>query len=142
MTLDLGLAARLIAGIRTETARHSGCREWDTPGIAKALQATEGPPGAVLAAAALAAEDANLRAPSAAAFKAHWPVQASAPPKASHDIPCPEHIGERMPCRRCTEGTRPPRPEELAAMRQTAKEAAEYHREMQRLAEERKAAKG
>lgn len=142
MTLDPGLAARLIAGIRTETARHSGCREWDTPGIAKALQATEGPPGAVLAAAAIAAEDPTLDKPSATAFKARWHSKASAPPKVSHNIPCPEHPGHVMPCRRCTEGTRPPTPEELAEMRATAKKAAEYHAEMQRLAEQRKAVKG
>lgn len=55
---------------------------------------------------------------------------------------CPEHLGEYHPCHRCKAEKRPPRPEELAAMRQTAKEAAEYHREMQRLAEERKAARG
>lgn len=123
MTFDPGLAARLIAGIRTETARHSGCREWDTPGIAKALQATEGPPGAVLAAAALAAEDANLRAPSAAAFKAHWPAKASAPPRVSHDIPCPDHPGLVQPCGLCREGKRPPTPDELVTIRQTLAEA-------------------
>ena len=140
MSLDLGLAARVIAGIRTETARRTGCPEWDTPGIAKAISATIGPPGAVLASAALAAEDATLRAPSAAAFTAHWAVKASAPPRVSNDIPCPEHTGQTMPCPRCREGVRPPTPEELAEMRAITKKAAEYHSEMQRLAEQRKAA--
>jgi hypothetical protein len=71
MTLDPGLAARLLAGIRTETARRTGCREWDPAGISAALIATEGPPGAVLAAAALAAETAALDKPSPAAFRNH-----------------------------------------------------------------------
>ena len=100
MTLDLGLAARLIVGIRTQTAQRTGCPEWDTAGIAAALRATDGPPGAVLASAALAAEDPTLKLPSAAGFKAHWPKNASAPARIPNDVPCPEHRLS-MPCRAC-----------------------------------------
>ena len=131
MTLDPGLAARLLAGIRTHTAQRTGCPEWDTPGIAKALIATEGPPGAVLAAAALAAEDATLRAPSAAAFKAHWPTKASAPPRVSNNIPCPEHTGQTMPCPKCRDTVRPPTPDELAEIREA------YQAKVRELREER-----
>lgn len=98
MTLDLGLAARVITGIRTVTAQHTGCVEWETPGVAAALRSTEGPPGAVLAAAALAAEDASLRFPTEAGFRAHWPKNASAPPKANHNVPCVDHPTHDMPC--------------------------------------------
>ena len=100
--LDLGLAARVIAGVRTSTASEHGCRAWDTPGIAAALAATGGDPGPALAAAALAASDPALRLPTAAAFRAHWPVNAaSAPPAPPNRTPCHEHPAEDAPCRLC-----------------------------------------
>ena len=100
--LDLGLAARVIAGVRTSTASEHGCPTWDTPGIAAALTATGGDPGPALAAAALAASDPALRLPSAAAFRAHWPVNAaSAPPAPPNRTPCHEHPAEDAPCRLC-----------------------------------------
>lgn len=134
MNLDIGLAARVVAGIRTETAQRTGCREWDTPGIAKALRETEGSPGAVLAAACLAAEDAKLERPSAAGFRVCWPVNAATQPKVSHNVPCPDHPGRVMPCDLCREGKRPPTPDELAAARDAARAAHEaYHARMQQL---------
>ena len=74
----------------------------------------------------------------------HWlrPDGKATPRKGDHDIPCPDHTGHVQPCDRCKEGKRPPSPEELAEMRATAKKAVEYHAEMQRLQEQRKAAKG
>ena len=142
MNLDIGLAARVVAGIRSEVARRTGCKEWDTAGIAKALRETEGSPGDVLAAACLAAEDHKLERPSAAGFRICWPVNEVTQPKVSHDIPCPEHTGQTMPCPRCKADVRPPTEEEMAALMTKAKEAREYHAEMQRLQEQRKAAKG
>ncbi|GGL27552.1 hypothetical protein H9L10_03635 [Phycicoccus endophyticus] len=90
-TLDLGLAARLIAGIRTETARHTGCHEWDAPGVAAALRATQGSPGSVLAAAALAAEDPSLRTPTEKALLRHWPKNAASEARYTAATPCPDH---------------------------------------------------
>ena len=99
MTLDIGLAARLIADIRTATP---GASEWDTAGIAAALREVGGTPGASFAAAALAAEDASLSKPTAVAFRNHWPKNAGVePPRVSHNIPCPEHPLSVMPCPQC-----------------------------------------
>lgn len=100
MTLHLGAAVAVIASLRTELARTTGCQEWDNPGIRTALIATEGAPADVLAAACLSAGDATLRLPSEAAFRAHWPKNASAPPRISYDVACPEH-SLTMPCRAC-----------------------------------------
>ena len=99
MTLDLGLASRLIAGIRSATP---GCTNWDTPGIAAALREVGGTPGAALAAAALAAEDASLTKPSATAFRHHWPKNAGVEqPRASMHVRCPEHPLNVHPCSQC-----------------------------------------
>lgn len=74
MIVNLGAAVNVIHGIRTHHAQTTGCPTWDEAGIRAALTGCEGTPGSVLAAAALAAEDANLRAPSASALRHHWPV--------------------------------------------------------------------
>ena len=97
--VNLGAAVNVIHGIRTHHAQTTGCPTWDEPGIRAALTACEGTPGSVLAAAALAAEDTNLRAPSVAAFRHHWPVNAtSTPPRHSLDVACIDHPQHDMPC--------------------------------------------
>ena len=102
MMVNLGAAVNVIHGIRTHHAQTTGCPTWDEAGIRAALTACEGSPGSVLAAAALAAEDTNLRAPSVPAFRHHWPVNASStPPRRSANTPCPEHPGHDMPCAEC-----------------------------------------
>jgi hypothetical protein len=100
MTLHLGAAVAHIASIRTDTAQRTGCPEWDLPGIRAALIATEGAPADVSAAACLAAGDPGLRLPSEGGFRAHWPKNASAQPRVSMDVPCPEHALS-MPCKAC-----------------------------------------
>ena len=101
MSLHFGAAAAAVASIRTHTAQRTGCPQWDAAGIAKALQATQGAPGDVLAAAALAAADPKLRLPSESGFRNHWPKNASAEPRVSYNVPCPEHPGHDMPCAEC-----------------------------------------
>jgi len=97
--VNLGAAVNVIHGIRTHHAQATGCPTWDEPGIRAALTACEGSPGSVLAAAALAAEDTNLRAPSVPAFRHHWPVNAtSTPPRHSLDVACIDHPQHDMPC--------------------------------------------
>ena len=87
MMVNIGAAVNVIHGIRTHHAQTTGCPTWDEPGIRAALTGCEGSPGSVLAAAALAAEDTNLRAPSVAAFRHHWSVNAtSTPPRHSLDV--------------------------------------------------------
>jgi hypothetical protein len=99
MILDVGLAVRLVVSVRSHAAQTHGCPEWEGPGVQAALIATEGAPGIVLAAALIAAEDATLRLPSAGAFRAHWPKNATAtPPPPSHNVPCPDHPEHDMPC--------------------------------------------
>ena len=99
MIVNLGAAVNVIHGIRTHHAQTTGCHTWDEAGIRAALTACEGTPGSVLAAAALAAEDTNLRAPSVAAFRHHWPVNAtSTPPRHSFDVACIDHPQHDMPC--------------------------------------------
>lgn len=99
MILDLGLAVRLVVSVRSSMAQVKGCPEWEGPGVQAALIGTEGSPGAVLAAALLAAEDASLRLPSVNAFKAHWPKNAGvAPPAISHNVRCIDHPTHDMPC--------------------------------------------
>ena len=100
MTLHLGAAVAHIASIRTELAQRTGCVEWDLGGIRAALIATEGNPADVSAAACLAAGDPTLRLPSEGGFRNHWPKNASAPPRISMDVPCPEHALS-MPCKAC-----------------------------------------
>ena len=123
--LDLGLAARVIAGVRARTASEHGCPTWDTPGIAAALTATGGDPGPALAAAALAASDPALRLPSAAAFRAHWPERdgtTTAPPT-SHNTPCPDHPEQVMPCQQCRAENPPASPETVKAALDAARAA-------------------
>ena len=106
MTPDIGLAAHLIAGIRSLTP---GAPAWDTAGIAHALREVGGTPGAAFAAAALAAEDASLAKPSAAAFRTHWPKNAGvAEPRQSMNVHCPEHPLSVHPCPQCAAKRTPP----------------------------------
>lgn len=122
--LDLGLAARVIAGVRTRTASEHGCPTWDTPGVAAALTATGGDPGMVLAAAALAASDPALRLPSAAAFRAHWPVNApTGPPAPPNRVRCHEHPEQVMPCQQCRTENPPASPETVKAALDAARAA-------------------
>ena len=97
MSLHVGAASAAIASIRTCTAQRTGCTTWDAAGIRAALIATEGAPGDVLAAAALAASDPGLKLPSANGFRAHWPKNATAEPRQRHTQPCPEHPEHDMP---------------------------------------------
>jgi hypothetical protein len=121
MTLDTGLAARLIAGIRANTP---GAAPWDAPGIAVALRDVGGTPGAAFAAAALAAEDAALTKPSAAAFRVHWPQNAGvSAPRQSMDIPCVDHPSQVHPCPTCRAEKPPLSPEAIAELRAVALEA-------------------
>jgi hypothetical protein len=98
MMVNLGAAVNVIHGIRTHHAQTTGCPTWDEAGIRAALTACEGTPGSVLAAAALAAEDANLRAPSVAALRHHWSAKASStPPRHPLTQRCPDHPEHDMP---------------------------------------------
>jgi hypothetical protein len=47
------------------------------------------------------------------------------------DVTCPEHTGQTMPCQTCKADLRPPRPEELAEIREA------YQAKVRRLREER-----
>lgn len=116
MILDVGLAVRVITGIRTHTAMSNGCPEWEAEGVRAALIGCEGTPGAVLAAACLAAEDASLRLPSVNAFRNHWPVNAKTDaPARRHSLDCPEHH-EPVPCQTCKAEAGPElAPEQIAA---------------------------
>lgn len=115
MTLDAGLAARLIAGLRANTPNAT---QWDTAGIAAALREVGGTPGAAFAAAALAAEDASLTKPSAVAFRNHWPQNVGvAGPHISHDMPCPEHPTQVHPCPTCKAEKPPLSAEGLSELR-------------------------
>jgi hypothetical protein len=105
MSLDLGLAARVVAGIRSTTP---GAVPWDTAGVAAALKAVGGSPGAALAAAALAAEDAKLEKPSEAGFRNHWPKNATSEPVMSHNVRCHEHPINFHPCPLCAAKRTPP----------------------------------
>ncbi len=128
MILDVGLAVRVITGVRTHTAMSSGCLEWEAEGVRAALIKTEGSPGAVLAAACLAAEDASLRLPSPNAFANHWPVNASTTaPTHRQILECPEHR-QSLPCGPCKEVAGPEltpqqRADAAAECRRIAKEA-------------------
>lgn len=104
MTLHLGAAIAHIASIRTELAQHTGCPEWDAPGIRAALIATKGAPSDVSAAACLAAGDPTLRLPSPAGFVAHWPKNAKDAPPVSHNVPCVDHPEHDMPCTHADHG--------------------------------------
>lgn len=101
MTLHLGAAIAHISSIRCDVAQRTGCPEWDNGGIRAALIATDGAPADVSAAACLAAGDPKLDYPSARGFAMHWPKNASAPPRVSHDVPCVDHPGQVMPCPTC-----------------------------------------
>jgi hypothetical protein len=112
MTLDIGLAARLIAGIR---ATAPGAAPWDAPGIAAALREVGGTPGAAFAAAALAAEDAALVKPSASAFRVHWPQNAGvSAPRQSMNVRCVDHPLSFQPCPQCAAKKCLPDPQEHA----------------------------
>ena len=146
MMVNLGAAVNVIHGIRTHHAQTTGCPTWDEAGIRAALTACEGSPGSVLAAAALAAEDANLRAPSVAAFRHHWPVNAlSSMPRVPNLDLCPDHGNPRRDCLDCRRETGPDlTPEEIranaAALRSQV--AAKGRERVARLAAQRKAQTG
>ena len=144
--VNLGAAVNVIHGIRTHTAQQTGCPEWDAPGIRAALTACEGTPGSVLAAAALAAEDTNLRAPSVAALRHHWPVNAlSSMPRVPNLDLCPDHGNPRRDCLDCRRETGPDlTPEQIranaAALRTQIAQAGRER--VARLAAQRKAQTG
>ena len=71
----------------------------------------------------------------------HWlrPDGKSTPRKGDNNIPCPEHTGQTMPCRRCTEGTRPPTPDELAEIREAYQAKGRERREERAEIEKRRA---
>jgi len=118
MILNLGAAVNVVGAIRTHTAQATGCPEWDAPGIRAALTGCEGTPGAVLAAACLAAEDAALAKPSVAALRNHWPINAkSEPPRTPQLDRCLVHPGQdRRTCRACADERGPElTPEQVAA---------------------------
>jgi hypothetical protein len=99
MILDLGLASRVVVGVRSHTAQRTGCPEWDTAGVSAALKAADGSPGSVLAAMLLAAEDGSLTKPSLSAIRSHWPRNATGTgPSVSHNVPCVDHPDNDMPC--------------------------------------------
>lgn len=131
MILDIGLAVRVVCGVRSHAAQTHGCPEWDGHGVQKALTGCEGAPGIVLAAALLAAEDPGLRLPSANAFRAHWPKNAAAgPPPPSHNVPCPEHPTEHdMPCPVPADPLTPEQREEIGREWRMALAAARHPKE-------------
>jgi hypothetical protein len=121
MTLEAGLAALLIAGIR---ANAPGASAWDAAGIAAALREVGGTPGAAFAAAALAAEDTSLVKPSAAAFRNHWPQNTGVGgPRISHDMACPEHPTHVHPCPVCKAEKPPLSDAAVAELRAVAADA-------------------
>ena len=146
MMVNLGAAVNVVQAIRTHTAQQTGCPEWDAPGIRAMLTGSEGSPGSVLAAAALAAEDTNLRAPSVAALRNHWPVNApSSLPRIPNLDLCPDHGNPRSDCLDCRRETGPElTPEQIAANAAALRtQIAEKGRErVARLAAQRKAQGG
>jgi hypothetical protein len=125
MTLHLGAAVAHIASIRTELAQRTGCQEWEHAGIRAALIATEGAPADVSAAACLAAGDPGLRLPSEGGFRAHWPKNATAQPRVSMDVPCPEHaLSEPCPACKAIREENALTPEEIAERARACREAS------------------
>jgi hypothetical protein len=97
VTLHIGAATAAIESIRNHAAKTIGAHPWNTAGIRAALEHTEGAPGDVLAAAALAASDPGLKLPSANGFRAHWPKNATAEPRRRHTQRCAEHPDHDAP---------------------------------------------
>lgn len=144
MIVNLGAAVNVIQAIRTHTAQQAGCPEWDAPGIRAALTGSEGSPGSVLAAACLAAEDTNLRAPSVAALRHHWPVNApSSMPRVPNLDLCPDHGNPRSGCGPCRRETGPElTPDEIAANAAALRaQIADQQRKVRELRAEREALK-
>jgi len=146
MMVNLGAAVNVIHGIRTHHAQTTGCPTWDEAGIRAALTACEGSPGSVLAAAALAAEDASLAKPSPAALRNHWPVNApSTPPRVPQLDMCPDHGNPRRDCLDCRRENGPElTPEQIAANVAALRSqvAAKGRERVARLAAQRKAQGG
>ena len=144
MMVNLGAAVNVIHGIRTHHAQTTGCPTWDEAGIRAALTGCEGSPGSVLAAAALAAEDTNLRAPSVAALRHHWPVNAlSSMPRVPNLDLCPDHGNPRRDCRPCRDDHGPTLDDHAraAAADECRGVIAELQRKVRELRAEREALK-
>ena len=144
MMVNLGAAVNVVQAIRTHTAQQTGCPEWDAPGIRAMLTGSEGSPGSVLAAACLAAEDTNLRAPSVAALRHHWPVNApSSMPRVPNLDLCPDHGNPRSDCGPCRRETGPElTPDEIAANAAALRaQIADQQRKVRELRAEREALK-
>ena len=144
MMVNLGAAVNVVQAIRTHTAQQTGCPEWDAPGIRAALTGCEGSPGSVLAAALIAAEDASLRAPSVAALRHHWPVNAlSSMPRVPNLDLCPDHGNPRSDCGPCRRETGPElTPDEIAANAAALRaQIADQQRKVRELRAEREALK-
>ncbi len=143
MILNLGAAVNVVGAIRTHTAQAIGCPEWDAPGIRAALTGCEGTPGAVLAAACLAAEDAALAKPSVAALRNHWPINAkSEPPRTPQLDRCLVHPGQdRRTCRACADERGPElTPEQIAEQARALRaQVADQQRQVRELNAQRRA---
>ena len=144
MMVNLGAAVNVIHGIRTHTAQQTGCPEWDAPGIRAALTGCEGSPGSVLAAALIAAEDASLRAPSVAALRHHWPVNApSSMPRVPNLDLCPDHGNPRTDCMDCRREKGPElTPEQIAANVAACLGAARGRERIARMSAQKRAQQG
>lgn len=146
MILNLGAATNVVVAVRTHTAQHTGCPEWDAAGIRAMLTGSEGSPGSVLAAACLAAEDPACLKPSPAALRNHWPVNApSSLPRIPNLDLCPDHGNPRSDCLDCRRENGPElTPEQIAANVAALRSqvAAKGRERVARLAAQRKAQGG
>lgn len=122
--MNLEAATRTILDIRAHTNDLTGCGTWEAPGVRAMLLGSDAPPGATIAAAALAAEDPSLRWPTLTALRNHWPANASTTAVHVPNVPtCGEHPTEPLPCPTCAAGYTPPTRESIEAALAAARDA-------------------
>lgn len=112
---------KLIRSFRRDGAHGPA---WDVPGITAAIRKAEqdADTGVQLAAAALAAAaDPDVKTPGWIGRPGrHWPTiggRRNIPSRLANAVECPDHEGQRQPCRACAEAARPATGEDLDAIR-------------------------
>jgi hypothetical protein len=101
--------------------------DWRQAGVIAAIQKCENEYPLDIARALInLAADATVQTPGLLHGPGpHWlrPDGTPTPRKGDHNIPCPDHPGNVMPCDPCKDGKRPPTEDEKAALRALIEEA-------------------
>lgn len=134
--------AEALATLVTRLRANRNMPIWDHPGILAAIEKARGMADAfdLTHALLVLAERPELKTPALLPESGeHWRRASGVmvTRRGDNNIPCPDHIGETQPCRRCNEGKRPPTEDEKASLRALVEAARKQTEQRDREAQAR-----